>query len=845
MNKSFFQVDFFGNKVEEKPKKKTQKNYDCEDCKLYLNCNSPKMKVTGAGKLEILIIAEAPGRTEDEDRIQLVGKSGQLFRDYLEDLELDLDYDFWKTNAIICRPPRNKTPTNTQLRCCRRNLLLTIEKFKPKGIILLGKTAVDAVIGYRLAGRLNSVSFSDLIGECIPDQEMKTWLCTIYHPSYILRNDYRKDLENLYSKQIENAIQGIEKDFPVFEYDKISKYTKDESEAIDCIKQYRRKEIFAFDYETTGIKPHRKGHEIVTASLSDGTSSMSFPFFNSEEFRHEWKKLLTWRNKKIAHVAKFENQWTKNICGYYVNNMYWDTAIGCRCLNNLKPYGLKLWVYIYFGVIGYDSSIDTYIKGKREGEDEKSDNAFNRIKEAPIDKLLKYNSLDSLFTFWLYEIQNKQMLDFQKKGFFFFMEGTKNLLVSTENGIRIDENNLDRSLRIATNKIKQYENLLKNNPEIKKRKIENFNFKSGPQLAKFLYTDLGIECPDETEKGNPKTDKDTLAKIDNPFVKDLLQYRRWLKAKDPYISQYKRESINGFIHCYFNLNRVRTFRGSSNSVNFQNNPIRDKRIMKTIRSFIIPRKGNRLVEYDFKGMEVCVAACYTKDPNLIKYINNPKTDMHRDCAADLFLQDRKLITKQERYIVKSYFVFASFYGDYYEHTAPNLWNDMLPHTKKHLKEEGIKNIYDFISHIQDIEYTFWNEKFPVYKEWKEKTMHDYEKKGYIDLYTGFRCYAPMKKNEVINYRIQGSAFHILLWIYNYISPFIEKLELSFLLGQIHDSAVTDTYPEDEKYTDNLILESVKKVREHWNWIIVPLTIEKESSEIDGSWAEMKSQGVLV
>ena len=31
----------------------------------------------------------------------------------------------------------------------------------------------------------------------------------------------------------------------------------------------------------------------------------------------------------------------------------------------------------------------------------------------------------------------------------------------------------------------------------------------------------------------------------------------------------------------------------------------------------------------------------------------------------------------------------------------------------------------------------------------------------------------------------------------------------------------------------------EKIREHWDWIIVPLKVEKESSEIDGSWDSMK------
>ena len=74
---------------------------------------------------------------------------------------------------------------------------------------------------------------------------------------------------------------------------------------------------------------------------------------------------------------------------------------------------------------------------------------------------------------------------------------------------------------------------------------------------------------------------------------------------------------------------------------------------------------------------------------------------------------------------------------------------------------------------------------------------------------------------------------------------MKKLDRSFLIGQIHDAILRDYHPDDEEYLDHLIWDyGTQKIREYWDWIIVPLTIEKETSEINGSWADMKDMGIL-
>ena len=125
----------------------------CNQCGLYKTVKSPKMPVTGKGLLNALILAEAPGATEDEKNTQLIGKAGQLLRRHITNLGLDLERDFYKRNIINCRPTdkdgENRTPTKKEIQYCRPKWQQTVEELNPKFIILLGGKAVEGFFGWR------------------------------------------------------------------------------------------------------------------------------------------------------------------------------------------------------------------------------------------------------------------------------------------------------------------------------------------------------------------------------------------------------------------------------------------------------------------------------------------------------------------------------------------------------------------------------------------------------------------------------------------------------------------------------------------------------------------------
>jgi len=57
-----------------------------------------------------------------------------------------------------------------------------------------------------------------------------------------------------------------------------------------------------------------------------------------------------------------------------------------------------------------------------------------------------------------------------------------------------------------------------------------------------------------------------------PIVEDVMNWRRWYKVSNTYLTGFNKESIDSVIHSFFNLYGVKTYRSSSQNPNLQNIP---------------------------------------------------------------------------------------------------------------------------------------------------------------------------------------------------------------------------------------------------------------------------------
>lgn len=433
--------------------------------------------------------------------------------------------------------------------------------------------------------------------------------------------------------------------------------------------------------------------------------------------------------------------------------------------------------------------------------------------------------------------------------------GTLVMAEMEQNGIRIDTKYIINIQKKIQKRIDQLTDELKQDKIFKLwKKVygEKTKIGSREQLANILFGKMKIPCETKTKsESRYAADEETLEDTGLPFAKKYLQCEKLKTARTRYLANILREtSIGGYLHPNFNLNTVRSYRGSSDHPNFQNMPMRDALIKKLVRRAFIPRKGCYIVDLDFKGSEVNAASWYHKDPIMLDYINDSTKDMHRDMAQQIYKLPKELVTADIRHCGKNKFVFPQFYGDWWLSCSKYLWRainiqklktaDGMP-LKKWLKKKGIPDFDTFAEHVKDVEEDFWFNRFKVYQSWKDKWWDSYREKGHFQMFSGFTVNGYIDRKKCINYPVQGTAFHCLLWCLIEIQKQLRKYRMKTkLIGQIHDDVVSDV-PEDEleNYIELAMEIITTKLRKHWSWIITPMRVEVETTPIGGNWYEKK------
>jgi uracil-DNA glycosylase family 4 len=123
----------------------------CVKCPLH---ESRTIAVPGDGKpnARVMIIAEAPGKDEDETGHPFVGASGRFLNQVLEGTGIDRG-DFFITNTVKCRPPKNRTPKRLEVETCTSTYLFEqIELINPRLLMLLGGVAAKKLLGVKTIG---------------------------------------------------------------------------------------------------------------------------------------------------------------------------------------------------------------------------------------------------------------------------------------------------------------------------------------------------------------------------------------------------------------------------------------------------------------------------------------------------------------------------------------------------------------------------------------------------------------------------------------------------------------------------------------------------------------------
>ena len=150
----------------------------------------------GNPKSKIMLIGEAPGANADDEGLPFVGRAGMLLDKMLTAINLDRK-KVYISNIINYRPPENRRPTDEEIKRYLPFITKHIEIINPKILVLLGSTAMNALIG-------NDVVISKMRGKWIEKEfgNCKTSVIITFHPAFLMRQPAQKKMSWIDLKMI-------------------------------------------------------------------------------------------------------------------------------------------------------------------------------------------------------------------------------------------------------------------------------------------------------------------------------------------------------------------------------------------------------------------------------------------------------------------------------------------------------------------------------------------------------------------------------------------------------------------------------------------------------------------
>jgi len=594
----------------------------------------------------ILILGESPGEEENKTGKPFFGRSGAVLRVVLNQYFKNYIID----NTVRCWS--NSKPNSKQIDACKRNWRRTVLKHNPKIIMALGAYAAQAILGKK-------PDMKDIVAQGIKVKlgPMNTEYPVVfnYHPAYILRIQGRKGGAN--EKAINAWYDGWDKAQSLLNEKMVeapdTTLLTDNNDIFRFLASLHKKDIFAYDYETDGqpsaLRPELcDKFKILSAGVGCDEGGFAFPFV--PEIYAQWQRLLKSGNT-IAHYSKYEHK-----CNIKIFGETWrceDTAMGMNVMNELSSAKL--------GSVGHFYHIPW--SGYKI---EMRDIAENAAK-VPLDKLLRYNSLDALLTYqiWrkmrhdlvpLHEVYNQRRLfsmhlaGVEMDGLYVNKSILGTVRKETKKQITVAMNDLRRHKEVIRTETWAEENIKTFKPG------DVYNPKSPKQTDYLCAKQLKLKPVSDVKLFGHKSDKKTgwdknVLEVfkKNTVVSDLLRVRSLSSMMSGFLSKWEKYTgPDGCCHSMFNQDVTVTGRLSSTVPNLQNIP--GTSLVKKVFTSRFGEDGVLLV-FDYKQLEPRLLAGWSGDVLMCKALNEGM-DLHRFVAGQIFGVDYENVTDEQRSIGK-------------------------------------------------------------------------------------------------------------------------------------------------------------------------------------------------
>lgn len=615
----------------------------CEECPLYTVGKYVPSK--GPEKAKIAFVGEAPGVQEARQGEPFTGPAGKLLNIVMSHHGIKRE-EVLLSYACACKPPTNDPPAKAAIAACRDRVLDELQSRGVQTTVALGNSASDSLLGK--SGVTNLRVGPGRQSKYIPNMRV----VSTFHPAAALRQaDFFPHIVTDIGKVVvDNAVWS----------DPTYVVADTVVDAISYLDQLGEREgPVSVDIEV-GIEKdtsfdHPNNYDMLSVGIGYAPGKalvLSEGVLGSGEVRAKLGQLL--RSKQlIMQNGKFDMAGLYPVIGKV--ELWFDTMLASYVFDE-RPgiHGLKYQAVEYLGAPQYDEEIKKYV-GKND--------SYALI---PRDKLYKYNAVDAVVTYALYEMYEKKFALEENAGLRkvhdFLVAAANQIMYLEMNGIAIDLDYLDELTDSYLSILDGIED------EIDAIITKDYDKKGGlnprsPMQVKAYLLDQGIRV----DTTNEETLKLILTKVEPTsevaqFVRTLLRHRREAKLYGTYVKGIRKRLYGGRVHPTFNLHGTTTGRLACRNPNLQNIP-RESSIRK---QFVPAKPDNVFIQVDYSQAELRVLSFLAGDTYFRDIFNEGKRDLFDELTPILYPDADKATMeeaewKELRIRVKAY-VYGLSYG---------------------------------------------------------------------------------------------------------------------------------------------------------------------------------------
>jgi uracil-DNA glycosylase family 4 len=315
--------------------------FDSPSCILETNCEDNLKKV------DVIFVAENPGKDEVKLGKPLIGRAGQTFRKYFKQFGID-KMNYLLTNIVLCQTinPDGTTgnPTPEVIEMCKKNCMNIIKTCDPKLIVSMGGSPAEAF-------GIGRVGITEKHGDVFEWKGRK--VLALVHPSFVNRNrdtweskfakGMARVVELLKGKKIELTTETIAKPLDkkgIFRYQIPDKFYTDAYRLVDV--QYlnrKRKVMYIFRDRDNNKVYHFEDDRYVCYQAPDGV---------------ERRKLVPYDDLdqvSIAYRDKRKLEYTKTYDG--------DLRISVKHAMDYYHYNQEEAPVVSYNIMFFDIEVDT------------------------------------------------------------------------------------------------------------------------------------------------------------------------------------------------------------------------------------------------------------------------------------------------------------------------------------------------------------------------------------------------------------------------------------------------------------------------------------------------------